>query len=306
MVDFWDPYGEPPEPPDHFDFMEDCEIEDDGLPPVENLQTACGHGVPEQSPAMIEGVLRKGHKMLLAGPSKAGKSFALIELAVCIASGTPWMNRFECRRGKVLYVNLEVDPASAKHRFHDVSKALELPEEAVQAMLPNIDLWNLRGYCINWPHFVDICCSRARREQYDVIIIDPFYKLNAGRENNVFDMVQFCNGLDRISAVNGAAVIYCHHHSKGDQGWKNSMDRASGSGVFARDVDALLDIIELELPPERQRAGVRRGASRAHCGSFPALSRWTCGLTTPSTLWNDSTRRTTLRRTPSSLPTSAQ
>ncbi len=35
-----------------------------------------------------------------------------------------------------------------------------------------------------------------------------------------FDMVQFCNGLDRISAVNGAAVIYCHHHSKGDQGWK--------------------------------------------------------------------------------------
>lgn len=31
MVDFWDPYGEPPEPPDHFDFMEDCEIEDDGL-----------------------------------------------------------------------------------------------------------------------------------------------------------------------------------------------------------------------------------------------------------------------------------
>lgn len=91
MVDFWDPYGEPPEPPDHFDFMEDCEIEDDGLPPVENLQTACGHGVPEQSPAMIEGVLRKGHKMLLAGPSKAGKSFALIELAVCIASGTPWI-----------------------------------------------------------------------------------------------------------------------------------------------------------------------------------------------------------------------
>ena len=271
MEDFWDPYGEPPEPPDHFDFMEDCEIEDDGLPPVENLQTACGHGVPEQSPAMIEGVLRKGHKMLLAGPSKAGKSFALIELAVCIASGTPWMNRFECRRGKVLYVNLEVDPVSAKHRFHDVSKALELPEEAVQAMLPNIDLWNLRGYCINWPHFVDICCSRARREQYDVIIIDPFYKLNAGRENNVFDMVQFCNGLDRISAVNGAAVIYCHHHSKGDQGWKNSMDRASGSGVFARDVDALLDIIELELPPERQRAGVTAWRIEGTLREFPSF-----------------------------------
>lgn len=45
----------------------------------------------------------------------------------------------------------------------------------------------------------------------------------------------------------GCAVIYCHHHSKGGQGGKKSMDRASGSGVFARDPDALIDLIELEL-----------------------------------------------------------
>ena len=45
----------------------------------------------------------------------------------------------------------------------------------------------------------------------------------------------------------GCAVIYCHHHSKGQQGQKRSMDRASGSGVFARDPDALLDLIELEV-----------------------------------------------------------
>ena len=42
-------------------------------------------------------------------------------------------------------------------------------------------------------------------------------------------------------------MIYCHHHSKGSQGNKRSMDRASGSGVFARDPDALLDLIELDL-----------------------------------------------------------
>jgi len=42
-------------------------------------------------------------------------------------------------------------------------------------------------------------------------------------------------------------VVYCHHHSKGTQGQKRSMDRASGSGVFARDPDVLLDLIELEL-----------------------------------------------------------
>lgn len=69
------------------------------------------------APALISGVLRQGHKMLLAGPSKAGKSFALIELALCLASGKPWLGRFECAVGKVLYVNLEVDRASCIHRF---------------------------------------------------------------------------------------------------------------------------------------------------------------------------------------------
>ena len=46
--------------------------------------------------------------------------------------------------------------------------------------------------------------------------------------------------------------VYCHHHSKGAQGMKKAMDRASGSGVFARDPDAQLDIIELEMTEEVQ------------------------------------------------------
>ena len=36
--------------------------------------------------------------------------------------------------------------------------------------------------------------------------------------------------------------------SKGAQGGKKAMDRASGSGVFARDPDAQLDVIELKKP----------------------------------------------------------
>ena len=47
--------------------------------------------LPQLAPPLIEGVLRKGHKLLLAGPSKAGKSYALIELCCSIAEGRPWL-----------------------------------------------------------------------------------------------------------------------------------------------------------------------------------------------------------------------
>ena len=48
-------------------------------------------------------------------------------------------------------------------------------------------------------------------------------------------------------------MITCHHHSKGAQNGKKTEDRASGSGVFARDPDALLDLLELELSPEQKK-----------------------------------------------------
>ncbi len=64
-------------------------------------------------------------------------------------------------------------------------------------------------------------------------------------------MIRFTNAIDRIANA-GASVIYAHHHSKGAQGSKASMDRASGSGVFARDADALLDMIELRIPKEKE------------------------------------------------------
>nr|WP_275895736.1 ArpU family phage packaging/lysis transcriptional regulator [Streptococcus intermedius] len=56
--------------------------------------------------------------------------------------------------------------------------------------------------------------------------------------------------LRKVAAELGSSVIYCHHHSKGSQGGKKSMDRASGSGVFARDPDALIDLVELDVTEE--------------------------------------------------------
>ena len=87
---------------------------------------------------------------------------------------------------------------------------------------------------------------RALKKGYVAIIIDPIYKVITGDENSADQMAAFCNQFDKVCTELGCAVIYCHHHSKGSQGAKRSMDRASGSGVFARDPDALLDLIELE------------------------------------------------------------
>ena len=198
--------------------------------------------LPELAPPLIDGVLRQGHKMLIAGPSKAGKSYALIELCAALAEGKEWLG-WKCAQGRVLYVNLELDKASCEHRFVDIYKALGWKPENLR----NIDIWNLRGKSVPMDKLAPKLIRRAAKRGYIAIIIDPIYKVITGDENSADQMAHFCNQFDKVCTELGCAVIYCHHHSKGAQGGKRSMDRASGSGVFARDPDALLDLIELEL-----------------------------------------------------------
>ncbi len=217
------------------------DMEEDDLPDPVNIADVWDN-LPELSPPLIEGVLRQGHKMLLAGPSKAGKSFGLIELCCAIAEGRKWFSWY-CAQGKVLYVNLELDPASCLHRFKDVYDALGWAPEH----LDNIHVWNLRGKSVPMDKLSPKLIRRAVKKDYIAVIIDPIYKVITGDENSADQMARFCNQFDKVCTELGTAVIYCHHHSKGVQGSKRAMDRASGSGVFARDPDALLDLIELEL-----------------------------------------------------------
>lgn len=219
----------------------------DNLPDDEVLSDVWDN-LPELAPPLIEGVLRQGHKMLLAGPSKAAKSFALIELCISIAEGDPWLG-FQCAQGKVLYVNLELDRASCLRRFRDVYMAAGIRPQN----LNNIHIWNLRGKSVPMDSLAPKLIRRAKNKGFIAIVIDPIYKIITGDENSADQMARFCNQFDKVCTELGCATIYCHHHSKGAQGGKRSMDRASGSGVFARDPDALLDLIELEISDDLRK-----------------------------------------------------
>ena len=238
---------------DWLDFVEGVS---DELPDMVPLSSFKGN-LPTLPEELIKGVLRCGHKMLISGSSKAGKSFLLMELCICIAEGKRWL-KFDCKKGRVLYVNLEIDPASCIMRFMKIYEALGLE----QKHMDDIVIWNLRGHAVPLDKLVPKLIRRVRDQHFDAIIIDPIYKVITGDENNASDMAAFCNQFDKICTETGCSAIYCHHHSKGAQGAKRAIDRASGSGVFARDPDAQLDMIQLDLSDDL-RDNVRDGNATA-------------------------------------------
>lgn len=230
--------------------------EDDDLPEIESYDDIC-ENLPSLAPVLIgtedAGILRQGHKGMLAGQSKAGKSFALLQLGIAIATGKTWLG-YPCTKGRVLYVNLEIDKASFAHRVADIAARKELP----RGWERNFDILNLRGFCAPLdklaPKIIHKClkASDGKKGYYSIVIIDPLYKIITGDENSASEMSKFTALFDKIAYSTGAATFSVHHHSKGAQGTKRTMDRASGSGVFARDPDALLDLSPLVVPDEEK------------------------------------------------------
>lgn len=218
--------------------------EESELPPISKLDLTTEINL---KPELIHGVLRLGHKMIICGPSKAYKSYCLIQLALAIAVGDKWLG-FKCAKGHVLYLNFEIDAESFRKRMMDVAWRKGYTVSAVE---DNVSVWNLRGHSEPLDTLAPKIINAAKATgSFDIVIVDPIYKIMCGDENSARDVGTFCSALDTIATQLNCSLAYCHHHSKGLQGLKSAQDRASGSGVFARDADALLDIISLEVSDE--------------------------------------------------------
>lgn len=205
---------------------------------------------PQLAPVLIEGILRQGHKASLTGPSKAGKSFALMELAIAIAEGRTWFGR-QCVQGKVLYINMEIDDASCYNRFLKIYQAHGwtvngLPTETAD----NIHVWGLRGKSMPLDKLVPHIIQRAKGQDYKLIIIDPLYKVLDGDENSNSDVSRMVTLFDKITDQTGASIIYAHHFAKGAGGNKDVIDRGSGAGAFARDPDCIITMTQIDQPDE--------------------------------------------------------
>lgn len=217
---------------------------DDDLPALDNLWSM--FEAPDETPdEVISAILYEGGKMIITGDSKSGKTCLSQNLAVCIASGRPWLDKYQCKQGKVLYINLEIRKEMLKNRFKALFRELEI--EATEENVGNIRPWNLRGKALPLDELAPKIIRRARAEgPFVAIVLDPVYKVQQGDENSAESISKFCNSLDKIAEETGAAIIYDHHHPKGDMGLRKVTDRGAGSGVFARDADAIVDISNLD------------------------------------------------------------
>ena len=190
-------------------------------------------------PVLLEGILHKGCKMILSGSSKAGKTLGLMHLGIAAANGLPWMGHNINRQCKVVYLDFELKPRLAKERIKEIVNSTGNEYFPTK----NFMYCGLRGQKRSLEDLA-LHIQAIRDFEPDMIIVDPFYKLTEGDydENDAGSVGLVLDKMEKFSERLDCAFVYAHHFSKGNKAETDHIDRASGSGVFARDPDAILTL----------------------------------------------------------------
>lgn len=235
------------------------------LPPIKSASSLLREIRPLPSP-IVEGLLHRGSTMVYGGAPKTNKTFALMDMAVSVASGTPWWN-LRTTGGKVLYLDFELQEDYFLDRLTKMLDAKGIQFD----VMDNLDVWNLRGHAADLSDLTPRIMERIKGKAYSLIIVDPIYKVLGKRdENSAGDVNSLMNELDAIAVKSGAAIVAGHHFSKGNKSNSDAKDRISGSGVFARSPDAIVTI----TPHEKMGVYTVETTLRNHRCMDPFCVRW--------------------------------
>lgn len=210
------------------------------LTPV-SLGSLCRQQVPMR-PEIIHGLLRETEIMNIVSAPKCGKSWLVNDMAICLAAGKPWLDRFQTNPCRVLIIDNELHSETTSNRLPRVLSHHGLSIDDLDGRL---DVLNLRGNLRSFDELDGELFSTAEFEakQYRVIVLDAFYRFNTGEnasENDNAYMAGVYNKLDRWASRLKCAFVCVHHSSKGDQGEKEVFEVGSGASSQARAADTHL------------------------------------------------------------------
>ena len=210
---------------------------------------------PKVRRPIVHDLLRSAETMNIIAAPKTGKSWMVMDLALCVATGRPWFNRFKVERSPVLLIDNELHEETLADRLQRVVQAKGIALDDLDGWL---EVKSLRGALKSFKSLVEdedgkkgmLCAEKVKPGQYGMVIFDAFYRFNCddgADENDNAYMAQTYNGLDRLAKRLDACLVCIHHTSKGNQSEKAVTDVGAGAGSMSRAADTHLVLREHEL-----------------------------------------------------------
>ena len=207
---------------------------------------------PKRKPVLIPGILRRGHVAVVVSKGKAGKTCSVMELCVCTVTGREWFGRAIENGGDCLFVDPEVDNASAHTRFNKLCESMNLDDNEKAEVERHVIKWGLRGVreakIENIVKDIKLARKLGELDDLALIVLDSASIFIEGDQNAADVIRAFSFYLFEIAEITGASVVAVAHTGKAKDGDRSAADRARGSSVWLDFPDALVTLSET-FPP---------------------------------------------------------
>ena len=180
---------------------------------------------------LIRGWLQPQSEVMVIGESTVGKSFAMVDMALCIATGKEW-NGCKVKQAPVVYITgegymgLRMRVKAWGQEFGSLDNApFVLSEQPADFM----DKDNLAAVDEAIGEF-----AVAHDGKVGVVVVDTLIRNMIGDENSADDFAQFSGNLQQLCRKYEAASVVVHHPGHGDKG------RGRGTSAQKGNQDTLL------------------------------------------------------------------
>lgn len=180
---------------------------------------------------ILEGVIQHGANGMMIARPKCGKSFAILDLALALASGQRWLDFYVQKRVRTALVSREDNYGLTQWRNLKLSKHRNLSPA-------DLDGWlyiNAKGLkpkiMLDYPEDVAALVADLKRYQTEFLILDVMRVLHSAEENDNTEMQKIIDVLNGIQAETGASVCLIHHDNKREDA--TLTERARGASAIA-------------------------------------------------------------------------
>ena len=221
---------------------------------------------------IVEDLIEAGTITMVSGKEKIGKTYVLMNLALCMAAGLPWlgMQTMQDAKGNILWINLDMPRNTTMRRINQISNGIE---ESWEIRKPDLfknfgmmdgQLFRDYGYKNRIQFYsasdaVDCLREYMIENNVKVCFIDNLVQIEgSAEENKANDIQAVFSGLKQLRDETDCAFIVIHHTTKNG-------DRGRGSSAIFGETDLNLQLDPCTEPNENalllRMEGARNTAS---------------------------------------------
>lgn len=191
----------------------------------------------EQPPIdwIVKDFIAPGSLVMFAGEPGSKKTWALLDMAVCVALGEPWLEH-NTKQGVVLIVDEESGTRRLHRRIGQAIKGHPPLRE------PQLVYTSLNAFNMAQPDDINTLQVLIAGQGAQLVIIDTLADIMPGKdENAVKDVQPVFLALRRIAELTSCAIVLIHHTGKAG-GYR-------GSSAMAGAVDLLVEVSSTDGKP---------------------------------------------------------